>query len=145
MLLSLNSPFFLGILWYNNVKNPKVGEIFMSFYILSQELGRRDYKILKCLKRHNYLPVSELNKKFNDQTDVITTRLKQLSGDTGGVLLVHYCDKDKRYSLTRQGRKLLEDYKDFKMQELFRFFSHSILTPIIVATLTTVIVNWLSN
>lgn len=120
-------------------------------------LEENDYKILCCLFKHPDLPVENISKNCKIDMKTLEYRLYNLTKATQqrftpigtlpmtGSNYVNYDRNNKTYCLSTYGLKTVEDYQNSLKIKRIDFFKNSVLAPIIVSLITTLITLWLSK
>lgn len=118
-----------------------------------------DFQILNFIKKNDPIHIDKILKKFSNKKYSTNYRLDILSsrkvGDIGYIKM-NYKDKDESniyslgvptgtLSITKKGLKLLSDYQNDSKGKRIKTFKTSFLYPIISATITAIIVSYLTN
>lgn len=129
----------------------------------AKDLTTKDYELLLFISKFDSVSRTEIHSKMKHKVDSIDYRLSQLSEVSyNGRFAVKnssfikeefdsfqnsigefiYTSKHS-FHITDFGKKVLQDYKVHIKEERFEFLKKSVLVPIIVAALTTVVIHLL--
>lgn len=129
----------------------------------AKDLTTKDYELLLFISKFESVSRTEIHSKMKHKVDSIDYRLSQLSEvsyngrfavkdssfikeefdsfqDSIGSVI--YTSKNS-FHITDFGKKVLQDYKVHIKEERFEFLKRSVLVPIVVAALTTVVIHLL--
>ena len=137
--------------------------------VSQKDLTPYDYNILEYINRFESVSYDRIEKRFKRRIKTIRQRIYSLAeysfesnvsspypakknnlitlegnfGEFDEISETHF--KNAYYHISPLGKKALEDYRLNKLLEFRRFWSHSILTPILVSVVTTLLVYWLTS
>jgi len=126
-------------------------------------LTTKDYELLLFISKFDNISRTNINSKMKNKIDSIDYRLSQLSKTSyKGPLPIQdsnliqeefealenslgeiYFISKESFHITDFGRKVLQDYKVHIKEERFEFLKRSVLVPIVVAALTTLVIHLL--
>ena len=108
-------------------------------------LPKTTYEILKSLRKNDLLKETIIN-KYGESTetrldDLIDKKYIRISSqkDPWGKL-----EEPAKYSITESGLSYLEDYKDFVNSEKWSALKNSVIVPILVSVISSLLINGIS-
>lgn len=126
-------------------------------------LTTKDYELLLFISKFDSISRTEIHSKMKRKVDSIDYRLSQLSEVSyrgrfavkdssfineefdsfqNSIGETTFISKDS-FHITDLGKKVLQDYKVHIKEEQFEFLKRSVLVPIVVAALTTLVIHLL--